>query len=98
MLPHGWEPFWHGAPSRSSPQLSPTKWRVLSGLFSLRGERTNLVGQPARRAHEPSDNQNWLPGLDAGRGKVHETGDEPMGRNPEARKAVWYNAHKSASF
>lgn len=33
----------HGAPSRSSPQLSPTRWRASSGLFSLKAEHINLV-------------------------------------------------------
>src|SRR5450756_531591 len=95
MLPHGWRPFWHGAPSRSSPLLSPTRWRVLSGLFSPKAEHINLVWQSARRTPESSDNQDRLPGLDAGRGEVHQADDEPTGRNPEAREAVWYNAHKA---
>src|SRR5450830_161398 len=98
MLPHGWRPFWHGAPSRSSPLLSPTRWRVLSGLFSPKAEHINLVWQSARRTPESSDNQDRLPGLDAGRGDVHQADDEPTGRNPEAREAVWYNAHKARFF
>lgn len=58
----------------------------------------NLVWQSARRTPESSDNQDRLPGLDAGRGEVHQADDEPTGRNPEAREAVWYNAHKARFF
>jgi hypothetical protein len=52
----------------------------------------------ARPVPEPRDNQERLLGKAAGRGEVHKTGDEPTGRNPEAREADWYNALKSAIF
>src|ERR1039457_3933440 len=99
MPRNGWRPFWRGAPSRSSPQLSPTRWPGSSGLFSPRaGYIENLVWQSARRAPESNDNQDRLPGLDAGRGEVHQADDEPTGRNPEAREAVWFNANKARFF
>lgn len=45
------------------------------------------------QALEPKNDPDELTGAVAGRGEVHETDDDSMGRNPEAREAATPDAH-----
>ena len=90
--------FWRGGLIRSSPSRWPTSWHASSGHCSSRAIPTRAVAR-AIRERRPDDRYAFaIDPHGSRRRQAQRQTMIPMGRNPEARQAVRFNALTARQF